>query len=364
MTNINIIGTIFGSTGYDIHTRELANALYKIDKSVKLSVPLMPDWQRYTNDAEFDMITKLGEDDQINLIIAMPQQWKLHCKPGRNWAYCIWEGDRVPESFIDDFLNPNIEYIFVASEHTKNAIWTTIGDESKSEDKLMDKIKIMPHGVDTTKFFKKEVKRSDKFTFISSKGWRGTTWDRGGVQYLLQAFAEEFSKDENVELFLKLNPAYINTANINGVLEQLNLPKDRPNIKLGNDNILHKNLNEFYNQGDVFICPTRAEAFNLPGIESMGCGLPTIQTNFGGQTDYVTEKNGWLIDYKLEDIKEDIMYEEVQWATPDMKHLKKTMRYCFEHQDEVKKKGKQALEDAKKWSWENTAKKINNLKGG
>jgi len=31
MTQINIIGTIFGMSGYDVHTKQLVNALYELD---------------------------------------------------------------------------------------------------------------------------------------------------------------------------------------------------------------------------------------------------------------------------------------------------------------------------------------------
>ncbi len=41
----------------------------------------------------------------------------------------MWEGDKVPESYIDEIRNPDIEYILVPSEHTKQAILNTFPEQ-------------------------------------------------------------------------------------------------------------------------------------------------------------------------------------------------------------------------------------------
>jgi len=150
-----------------------------------------------------------------------------------------------------------------------------------------------------------------------------------------------------------MNPQMLQQSLIN-----LNNPPDRAITKICLDNIPYDKLYKMYNDADVFVCATRAEAFNLPGIEAMACGLPTIQTNYGGQTDYMTNKNSLFINYKLEEVKDDIMYEGVEWAVPYIEHIKNEMRWCFNNQDKVKEMGKQALEDVKKWTWELSAKKL------
>jgi len=353
---INVIGTIFCSTGYDIHTRQLINALCKV-ADVKLSTQLFPGWERQVNDAELDMILKPERTDDYNLIVTTPHNWKMYTGMKKNIGYCVWEGDKVPESWIDEFLNPDIDLIFVPSKHTKDAIENTFGNkESLSYTYCMNKVKIVPHGVDLT-LFHKTVNENKPFIFLCSKGWRGTSWDRGGVQYVLKAFNEEFTKDDKVELLVKLNQAYINSQTLNQAMTGMNLVKDRATIKITLDDVPYEKLYKLYNQCDVYVCATRAEAFNLPGIEAMACGLPVIQTGYGGQTDYMTPQNSLTIDYKLELVKDDIMYEGIQWATPDIEDLKKKMRWAFENQEEMKEKGKQSLEDSKNWTWDISASK-------
>jgi len=359
MIKINIISSIFGSSGYDSHGRQLANALYKL-ADCRLTTQPPQDWLKHVNDAEMDMMTKPERKDDYNLIIAMPHQWKMFTGLGKNIGYCVFEGDSIPKSWIEEFENPKIDYIFIPSQHTYNAIMKTwhcfYNDEA-----IKEKLRIIPHGVDLSIFHSQQksvVASADTFKFICNKGWRGTSWDRGGVQYLLKAFAEEFSKDEKVELILKLNPSYINPQMINQAITNLNLPKDRPQIKINCDNIPFDKLPKLYRQADCFVCATRAESFNLPGLEAMACRLPTIQTGFGGQTDYMNANNSFFINYDLDYSEEKPLYEEIKWAIPHISHLRKQMRWAFNNQKDIKKMGKQAEEDSKQWTWDISAQKI------
>jgi glycosyltransferase involved in cell wall biosynthesis len=106
-------------------------------------------------------------------------------------------------------------------------------------------------------------------------------------------------------------------------------------------------------EADVFVCATRGEGFNLPGLEAKACGLPTIQTKFGGQLDYMDESDVY-VRYDLKPVQGDIMYEEVSWAIPDVEHLKKLMRTEYENRNIKRIESK----DLNKWSWGNVAKKV------
>jgi hypothetical protein len=315
------------------------------------------------NDAELNAITKQMDKPDVNLIVTTPHNWKLFLGTGLNVAYCVWEGDKVPRSFIDEMLNPKIDLILVPSEHTKQAIENTINEYEKEPIisfqglDIENKIQIVPHGVDLS-IFKPQEKKHDKFTFICNKGWRGTYWDRGGVQYLLKAFTDEFSKNDNVELILKLNQAYINPQILQQAVGMLNLQSDRANIKFFLDNVTQNKLQEFYNMGDIYVCPTRSEAFDLGSAEAMACGLPVIVTNYGGQIEHMNEETSLFCDYKLEEVKEDLMYQGIEWATIDIYDLRKKMRWAYEHQKEVKEMGLKAESFISSFTWDKSAELI------
>ena len=363
---INIIGSILGITGYDSHCRQLANALYELNSDIKLDVPLPPDWVRQVNDAELNMIQKESRTPDVTIAIMQPQYWRLaladNCK--KFVGFLVWEGDKIPEYWIEYILDERVDQIWVPSQHTEDAIIKTLTKGNEPTTKMLptiNKIKIVPHGVDLAIFSPRKVKRDKRFTFVCNKGWRGGYEDRGGVAYVLKAFCEEFDKKDDVVLILKLNPSYLNPEQLKEKMDELKLSEDRPEIKINIDNISYKKLPELYSQGDVYVCAQRADAFNLPGIEAMACGLATLQTGYGGQCDYMSPDNSHYINYKLEEVKGDIQYEGIKWAIPDVEDIKKKMRYVFNHKKEIKEKGKVALKDAQNWTWRHSAKKSLNF---
>ena len=367
---INIIGTILGTSGYDIHTRNLARALGKLT-DVRLTMQAGPGWETQVDDKELDMIKKPPVDDEINLIITNPMFWRLNTQSKRNFVFLVWEGSKIPKCYLEECLNPEIEYIFVPSEHTKQAvintwdenyeIWINEKDEileQSNYNKLKDKIKIISHGVDTSLFYPKD--KPKKCIFVANKGYRNLE-DRGGIQYLLRAYFEEFEQKDNVELLLKINPAY-GIPDLNKLIEQTAPRKDNlPLVNIDLQNIPYNKLVNLYNKGTVFVSPTRAEAYNLPCIEAMACRLPVITTSFGGQTDYCSDETGWIIGGELTQVEHEVMYEEVKWLNPDIKQLRNALRDAYMKPEKVLEKGDQALEIARKNTWDATAKKIVDL---
>lgn len=354
---INIIGQFFGTSGYASHTRYLANALNKIEK-VRILTSLPPNWTSLVNDEELTMI-KRGEQESYdtNLVITHPVHWKSNCWAKKNIVYLVWEGDQVPKWILQECYNKNIDNIIVPSMHTKEALFqgnrAFADDDEYMSDTLKDKVVLIPHGVDLDIFKPIDITRNDTFKFLANKGFRNLE-DRGGIQYLIRAFAEEFKPDENVELILKINTAY-GIPNIQGMFPELS--KSAP-IKVIASELTPEALNKLYNECDVFVSPTRAEAFNIPCLEALACGKPVITTGYGGQTDFIDSEVGILTDFNLTQVEHEIEYEGVKWATPDIKHLQDNLRHAFKG---MIQKPSSCRVQAERYSWDNTAKKIKEL---
>ncbi len=355
---LNIIGQILGSSGYDVHTRNLARAIAK-QTDARYTIAAGPGWESQVDDKELEMIKAKPVEGEINLIVTNPMYWRLNTQERRNWVFLVWEGSNIPKCFVEECMNEEIEYIFVPSEHTKKALCKTFDDIKEDGVFIMtDRIKVMPHGVDTSLFYPKP--KPEKCIFFANKGFRNLQ-DRGGVQYLLKAYFEEFTDKDNVELLLKINPAY-GIEKLQKMIDQIAPRKEGlPLLIINKDQLPYNKMIDLYNKCNVFVSPTRADGYNLPCIEAMACGLPVITTNFGGQTDYCSNKNGWIIGGKLEEVKHEVMYEGCQWLTPDIMELRKALREAYENKEIVKKKAKQALETARKNSWDSTARKIVDL---
>ena len=348
---INIIGDIFSQIGYSTHTRFLSESLLDSGHEVSIDCNKPYGWEVGCPDKLFKMFTN-DFSSETNIAITNPLYYDYVWSDGvKNLiGFVVWEGDKVPNYWLSHLNKCN--QLWVPSNHTKQALLNTFKEEE------IPQIFIVPHGVDLNNFFPKPELKNDEFTFVCVKGWRGGMEDRGGVQYLLKAFNEEFKDEENVKLILKLNSSY-KIDDLNSEISKIGIDKLNKNVIIIDNNIGYSELSNIYNQGDVFVCPTRSEGFNLPGIEAMACGLPTIQTGYGGQTDYMNDKNSKTVDYILEDVKHDLAYEGVKWATPDTIQLKHLMRWCVNNPDKVKSMGEEALKTSRNWTWNNSARKAN-----
>jgi len=375
----NIVGDILGTSGYANHTRSLFNALAKkADVSLQSQVPL--GFETQVNDAELDAIKKQNDTDRINIIITMPHLWKLNLVNKRNWVYLIWEGDKIPKSYLEECENDKIEKIIVASNHTLEAVKNTIIDMRPDKEdghfndliytEILQKFIVIPHGVDINNFYPKfqdvfpgemiDGKLPNRpFTFLINKGLRNLE-DRGGSQYAIKAYLEEFTNKDNVHLVVKVNPAY-GIPNFVEMFPELK-DKNRPKITFLANNMSKSELNQMYNNCDVFVSTTRAEAFNLPCLEALACGKPVITTNFGGQTDFINKDNGWLIKGKLTKVEHELLYDGIKWLTPDIKEIKETMRIIYYNREYAKpdlnKMSENCIKTASKYTWENTANKF------
>ena len=362
-------GSIFSTSGYSSHSRGLANGLDLLGHTVHLNTPLPNDqWVRFVNDAELEMIEKNKFDkDAPTVAITQPPFWKMILSEGvRNlYPFVVFEGDKIPKSWLACMFDNRIKAILVPSNHVKDAIVKTEKEFEKEMPFVLPPIRIVPHGFSPEIFKREPIQSEDTdFTFIANAGWAKGMNDRKGMQFLLRAFCEEFNEKENVKLLVKINPAYIPPGwDIQAELDKIGVNREKKaKVRFALEPGELSDIAKLYNQADVFVCPQMADAFNIPGIEAMACGLPTIQTGFGGQTDYVNEQNGWLLPYELVDAPvadlSDVSYDGVKWAMPDEKALKALMRWLVEYPDEVKEKGKQALIDAQGWTWDKSAEKL------
>jgi glycosyltransferase involved in cell wall biosynthesis len=259
-----------------------------------------------------------------------------------------WEESGFPSQYVDDF-NRELDGITVMSEYVKKVLI----DNGVS-------IPISPIGVGidhlnriTPVPIERDLGKNYKILHISSG------FPRKGIDVLLQAYSLAFSKDDAVTLILKTFPNIHNSVEDQIRKIQQSNP-DCAEILLINEDMAYEKLVDLYKRCDVLVAPSRGEGFGLPMAEAMLLGIPVITTGFGGQRDFCTSENSWLVKYSFSIAETHMNLEDSVWAEPDVNHLAELMLLLKSlSENEIKKKTDKAKDNIQNnYKWSDCAKRL------
>ena len=264
---------------------------------------------------------------------------------GYKIAYNVWESTRYPEDFF--------KRLFYFDEVWVPTQWQF--DCLVEQGYPSEKIFIVPEGVDVETFkpIKKQLKKSTtKFRFLYFGRWDY----RKGTTEVLKTFGETFKGRTDVELIASVeNPfPYDGLKSTEERVKKYGI--DDTNIKFikftsREDYVKHLQV------GDVFVSCARSEGWNLPLIEAMSCGTPSIYSNWGGQLQFAKDKG---IPVKISHLRPaNIEHKEWpgEYCEPDWKDLGEQMLDAVKNYSEYKSKSiKDSKEIHKNFNWDTVAK--------
>jgi glycosyltransferase involved in cell wall biosynthesis len=128
----------------------------------------------------------------------------------------------------------------------------------------------------------------------------------------------------------------------------------------------NNNMKELYQEHDFGLYASRGEAWNLPLIESIACGLPTITTACTGQSEYLNDyPEPLIIRAGTKELADDGLFfkgDKGNWIIPDYESMVITTSYVLLNPERVYREYRQLCIDAvKPYTWEAAAKKLINL---
>lgn len=219
-------------------------------------------------------------------------------------------------------------------------------------------IKAMPLGVDIDYFHPgiRSFRPTNRYTFLSVFEWG----ERKAPEVLLRAFAQEFGPREDVALLLSVfnrDPA----VDVHAQIAAMHLPKSAPIVVMVNPEFKGEQMGSLYRSADCFVLPSRGEGWGMPVLEAMACGLPTISTNWGGVTDFLTQDVGYPLNSRplVPAEARCPYYAGFSWADPDVDHLQALMREVVNDQGEARRRGLAAAQEvAQNWTWGCAAEKV------
>ncbi|MDF2960479.1 MAG: family 1 glycosyl transferase [Paenibacillus sp.] len=274
----------------------------------------------------------------------------------------VWETTKIPNSWMRNINK--FDAVCVPSVHNKQALRNS---------GVKVPIFIVPHGVHTGKYTPGNKKlplraAKGKFTFVSVFGFQ----HRKNPEALLRAYWEEFSAADKVLLLIKTN-GYAPYENEAWIKNKMRSYKARLGIrkKTAPVIVIARHLNDgqikgIYTLGNAFVLPTRGEGVGLPFLESLSSGVPVIATGWGGQKDFLTGRNSFLVTYKLmspmasmnsrhsisRQFRHLFAEKGQRWAEPDIGSLKRRMREAYRNPLLCKMKGRAGRQDVLKLSWD------------
>jgi len=333
---LNVFSHIGGNLGYNAHARGFVQGLFEIGIETKI-VP----WETLRNvklDNKMETAVKKSfMYDAPSVCLSYADSFYKFFGEKRI-GYTVWETTKLPTDW-----SKHINYL--------DEVWTVskFCEETFKNSGIDIPIKIVREGVDTTVYnpFVNKIEEIPKnvFLFYSVFKWE----NRKSPEILIEAFAEEFDKKEDVALLLNTHNPFIPNFNPYVALFQMNLPIHPPIVPIGPFKT-QAEMAKHYATANCFVLPTKGEAWGLPMIEAMACGTPVITTNWSGALEFMKKDYGWLIDVERMEMPEDRLFRGYEprsgneWAIPSKKHLKELMRYAFENKDECTKKGYSAYE--------------------
>ena len=308
--NILVHGTILGYGGIAHQTREFTKSLSKYHnvKIRNFNLVDLKSWHGYTGpdilkdaihledvhhkmlyqqtlrDGELKDFPLSGYDESfvpdLHIIMSEVNHYYHYQKYDRPVViYFLWETTNILPSFIDTLKS--VEYVWVPSKWQLEVLVNNGID--------LNKIRVVNLGVDPKKYYPIKKKNEKlRFLHIGTWGYRKSTYE------VIKAFSEVFSDNDSVELRLAIHNKLHKQDGPIETFEKFGLPLNK-NIKFLDTLSEDDYISEIQN-ADAYLSCSRGEGWNLPLMQSIASGVPSIYSKCGGQLEFTKNDLGFGIE--------------------------------------------------------------------
>ncbi|MFG6449597.1 glycosyltransferase family 4 protein [Roseateles sp. BYS180W] len=300
----------------------------------------MPHWSRDTLGAGFapheaaiiDGLPPPPEAEAVDvcLRIASPLRASSPGTARRTVTFAVTEFGLSDKSFDPPGMNPRLltqgdDWVLTPTQWSKARLVDCGFDEQR--------VRVVPHGYKTDTFF--PLSEGERQAARAALGLAPhevvftnvgvATWNKG-LDLLILAFAELRMRGVPARLILKDHKGLYGLgveqtfAELAQVAPQVVSDTVREGISVLSSSLNLGQLRSLYALSDAYVSPYRAEGFNLPVLEAMGCGTWCIVSG-GGATDDFTPP---ALSYRLRSrpgTHEDQPQVQGQFVVPDFEDL-------------------------------------------
>ncbi len=356
-----------GRTGYAIHSRNFFRALSKAADLKIRNFSIDSNWQGVhskdvhgnsvdetdkkilalqtcgTGDGHIDLpiyngIKNFDNNYDIVLVDCYHQYYDNNYS-GKKIFYNVWEKTRYPDKFFKKLK-------------TADQVWVPTHwqyDCLIKQGLPKEKIKIVPEGIDPNELFPEDLQNDGKFTFLVLGKWER----RKSTKEIVKAFAELFGDNDKIQLLLSCSNNFPDDGHKSTEERLKEINVNCKNIKIIDFQERHEVI-KMIKSSNVFLSCARSEGWNLPLIESLACGIPSIYSNCSGQLEFA---EGLGIPVRIHGEVLDQNDPMFGYYDPDYNDLKKKMIEVYNSYEFYKQK---ALKDSdfirENFTWERAAK--------
>jgi glycosyltransferase involved in cell wall biosynthesis len=186
----------------------------------------------------------------------------------------------------------------------------------------------------------------ERFTFVFMLDFF-STMRRKNPTGLIDAFTRAFTPGEGPRLLLKTINASFRPRDLDELRFRIG---DRPDIDLIDCYLEPAQKYAMLARADCYVSLHRSEGFGLTLAESMALGTPVIATGYSGNTDFMNDRNSYLVDWRPARVGVgcEIYPARGNWAEPDLDHAAVLMRRVWERPEEAGVKSARAGEDIRR----------------
>jgi glycosyltransferase involved in cell wall biosynthesis len=386
-------GPVKTRSGYGAHSRDLLEALYKmnmfdikIDSCMWGNTPMtaLEDDNTFHNWIESNIITSLNATPDLYIQVTVPNEFQRIGKVNIGITAGI-ETTVAPKDWVDGCNR--MDMIITTSKFSRDVLLSTVYNETENNTGKLVKqfriekpIEVLFEGVDNEIYNDKysgiELDIKEDFAYLFVGHWlKGNTGqDRKDVGMLIKCFAAAFSDESGTKpaLILKTSSASFSVKEkenfrrkIEGLCSEF---KNPPSIYLLFGELSNKEMNELYNHPKIksMVTLTKGEGFGRPLLEFSMTGKPIIASNWSGHKDFLPMDKAVMLGGKLTPVDESatdaFVIKDSKWFTANYNEVVEVLKLVQKDYDKFLEKSLTLKEENKeKFSLEKMTDKFKEL---